>query len=181
MDYSDLPLHAGDGLVHVIVETPRGSAIKLKYDPRLRAFVWSRNLALGVRYPYDFGFLPQTLAEDGDGIDALVLSEAGSHPGVVVPGRILGALRVEQVRDGQAPRRNDRLIVVPSSERRWVPGGIGDLPQRVRDEIQAFFATSLLMTGKVVTFRGWAEAAEAEEAVRTCAARHAARAAGESG
>lgn len=158
----DLPLRDEAGHVRVVVEVPRGSGVKLKYDDRLGLFVWSRALSLGIRYPYDFGFFPQTLAGDGDAMDAVVFAEEGSYPGVVVPARVIGALRVEQQRPGQAVKRNDRVLVVPASaHRRKQIGDIGGVPQRTLDELQAFFAASLALTGKSVRFCGWADAAEA--------------------
>lgn len=158
----DLPLRDESGRVRVVVEVPRGSGVKLKYDDRLGLFVWSRALCLGIRYPYDFGFLPQTLAGDGDALDAVVFAEETSYPGVVVPARAIGALRVEQQRRGHAVKRNDRVLVVPASaHRRKQLDDIGAVPQRVLDELEAFFAASLALTGKSVRFCGWADAAEA--------------------
>jgi inorganic pyrophosphatase len=58
-----LPTWAGDDLVHVVVETPRGARAKLNFDPELRAFVLSKALMLGLSYPYDWGFIPSTRAE----------------------------------------------------------------------------------------------------------------------
>jgi inorganic pyrophosphatase len=158
----ELPLRDESGQLRVVVEVPRGSEVKLKYDDRLGLFVWSRALCLGIRYPYDFGFLPQTLAGDGDALDAVVFAEVASFPGVVVPARVLGALRVEQQRPGQPARRNDRVLMVPASaHRRKEIDDISGVPERVLDELQAFFAASLALTGKNVGFRGWSGAAEA--------------------
>jgi inorganic pyrophosphatase len=157
----DLALRDDRGNLRVVVEVPRGSAVKLKYDEHTGTFVWSRTLTLGVRYPYDFGFLPRTLAGDGDAVDALIYAEASSYPGVVVPGRAIGTLRVEQKRPGQPVRRNDRVVVVPVHDHRG--DGLNDIGQvepRVRQELEAFFAASLALTGKTVRFCGWADAAE---------------------
>jgi inorganic pyrophosphatase len=152
--------------VRVVVEVPRGSQVKLKYDRDTGTFVWSRPMPLGIRYPYDFGFLPGTLADDGDELDALVFTEVPSFPGVVVPSRPIGALRVRQQRDGGPVKRNDRIIVVPAVEhRRAGLRCVSELPARVLDEIQAFFAASLVLTGKTVQFGGWAAADEAAELI----------------
>lgn len=158
----ELPLYDRDGCIRVVVEVPRGSSVKLKYDPESGVFTWSRALSLGVRFPHDFGFLPQTIAGDGDALDALVLSSVPSYPGVVVATRIIGALRVEQERDGGPCKRNDRLLAVPINAHRCAHmNDVGDVPERVRDEIQAFFDASLLLTGKHVRFCGWADVDEA--------------------
>lgn len=162
----ELPLYDDQGQVRVVVEVPRGSAVKLKYDPRFGLFVWSRPLPLGIRYPYDFGFLPQTLAGDGDALDAIVYAEVESYPGVVVSARPIGALRVEQQRDGQPVKRNDRFLMVPTNaHRRGQVGDIVDVPRRVLDELEAFFVASLALTGKNVRYCGWADAAEARSLI----------------
>lgn len=171
----DLPLRLPDhsGL-RMVVETPRGSGIKFAYDPDTESFAWSRALIAGLTYPYDFGFLPQTLGDDGDALDALLLTDLGSHPGVVVPSRVLGALRVEQFRDDQPIKRNDRIMLMPLNEHRSGHiGEVADLPERMRDEIEAFFLASLQLTGKRIEFRGWADAEEARELVAAAATRFA--------
>ncbi len=159
----DLPLRMGDdGRVRMVVETPRGSGIKYAYDEVTQTFVWSRPLIAGLSFPYDFGFLPKTLGEDGDALDALLLTDLASHPGVVVPSRVVGALRIEQFREGQPAKRNDRIMLVPANEHRSGHiGEVAELSERVREEIEAFFLASLSLTGKRIEFRGWADAAEA--------------------
>jgi inorganic pyrophosphatase len=69
-----LPTWAKRNLVHVVVEAQRGSRLKLKYDPELRAIIWGHPLPVGFESPYDWGFVPSTLGQDGDPLDALVLS-----------------------------------------------------------------------------------------------------------
>lgn len=169
----DLPLFDEGGHVNVVVEVPRGSEVKLKYDADRCVFVWSRPMSLGICYPYDFGFLPQTLAGDGDAVDAVVFAEVASYPGVVVPSRVIGALRVEQEREGQPIKRNDRLIMVPlNAHRRSQTLDIGGVPPRILAEIEAFFAASLMLTGKAVRFCGWAAADEAAELIAEAHARY---------
>ena len=162
----DLPLRDRRGRLRMIVETPGGSRVKLKYDPALELFEWSRLLVLGSRYPHDFGFFPQTLADDGDALDAILLADEQTWPGVAVPVRVIGALRVEQQRPGGRKKRNDRLLCVPALDKSHDHlVDIDSVPQRVRDELQTFCHTSLALTGKRIKFLGWADAAEAEELV----------------
>ena len=78
---SDLPPFDAQHNLRVVVETPRGANIKIKYDEDLGCFSLSRILPLGVTYPYDFGFVPQTLAQDGDPLDVMVLIDALTYPG----------------------------------------------------------------------------------------------------
>lgn len=131
---------------------------------------------MGVTFPYDYGFLPRTLSGDGDALDAVVLAEVGSYPGVIIPARVVGALRVLQRRDGQPAKRNDRIVVVPVNEHRHREvESVTALPARLCDELEAFFGASLLLTGKKVEFQGWADATEAWSLVEDGAARFDAR------
>ena len=70
-----------DGLVVVVVETPRGSGNKFKFDPQLGVYRLDRVLPAGMVFPFDFGFIPRTAAEDGDPLDAMVLLDAPTYPG----------------------------------------------------------------------------------------------------
>jgi inorganic pyrophosphatase len=99
----------------VIVDTPAGSRNKYKYDPELLMFRISRILPEGSVFPYDFGFVPGTCAEDGDPIDVTVLGLAPSFPGCLVTARLLGVLRARQL-ERRRQIRNDRLIAVAETE-----------------------------------------------------------------
>ncbi len=74
-----------DGNLNMVVETPRGSTVKLKYEPKTKVFTVSRSLVLGLTYPFDWGFIPGTKAEDGDPLDALAVHDSSTYPGVVLP------------------------------------------------------------------------------------------------
>ncbi len=145
-----------EGGFHVVVESPRGSVVKLKYDPALQAIAVKRPLPLGFAYPYDWGFVPGTRAPDGDPVDALVYWDAPSYPGVVVACRALGVLRLEQDAQRGGRERNDRLLTVPLQH----PRGDGlrtvqDLPARIRDEIAHFFTSSIYFEPKSPQLLGW--------------------------
>src|SRR5438105_10935136 len=114
----ELPTQSKTGAIHVVVETPRGSAAKLEYDPELQAFTLSKSLILGLSYPYDWGFIPSTRGEDGDPIDVLVLHDVATTPGLVLKCKIIGVLEVLQNDGGKQTIRNDRLLAVPRDSHR---------------------------------------------------------------
>jgi len=169
-----LPARDEDGSVMVVVETPRGSAAKFKFDPDLNAIRLSRPLPAGVVYPHDWGFVPSTCAADGDPLDVMILWEGTSYPGVVVACRLLGLLKVEQTNLGTRGReRNDRLVALPV--RAMEAAGIAsilDVPSRRRAELERFFLNAVAFEGKDVTLLGWGgpdEAAAALEAAQATA------------
>ena len=101
---------------HVIVETPKGSRNKLAYDEKFGLFKLKNVLPVGASFPYDFGFLPVTLGEDGDPVDVLVLLDEPVAPGCLVPVRLIGVIAAEQTEEGQTVR-NDRLLAVSAVSR----------------------------------------------------------------
>ena len=99
-------------LVHAVVETPRGSPCKLEFDTKLRAFALAKPLLVGLTYPYDWGFIPSTKAEDGDPLDVLMIHDAATYPGLVLRCKPIGVLEVVQIANG-SEERNDRIFAVP--------------------------------------------------------------------
>ena len=167
-DFINLPCCDEDGNFHVVVEAPRGSLVKLKYDSRLDAFIFKRVLNLGVVYPYDWGFVPSTLADDGDPLDAMVLFDAPTWPGIVIPTVPIGVVRLVQRDDKKAGReRNDRIIAVPASDQRY--SDVTELPKRVRKELEQFFITITELSDKHVRLRGWDGPKAARTAIKKAA------------
>ena len=156
-----LPALDTDGTtVHMVVEAPRGATVKLKYEPKLRAFTPARALPLGLAYPFDWGFVPGTRAEDGDPVDALALHDAATYPGVVLRCRCLALIELDQrTGQGDARERNDRLLLLPTWEDRLA--GITELhalPQRMREEVEQFFLSTTFFTAKEARVLGWRDA-----------------------
>lgn len=170
MDLRHLPARAGDGAIHVVVESPRGATVKLKYEPALGVMTVARALPLGLAYPYDWGFVPGTEAADGDPLDAMIVWDAASYPGTVVRCRAVGVVRLEQDRKGRGGRiRNDRLILLPVKYERGAPvEDADDLPRRLREEIEQFFLMTVVFGKKNPRVLGWGGAAEAEALVDGC-------------
>ena len=162
-DLLSLPTRNAAGVL-VVVETPAGSHVKLKVDPELGHVTVSRPLPLGLHYPFDWGFIPSTRAEDGDPLDAMLHGIGPGEPGTVVPGRLLGVLKVEQNRKkGSGRQRNDRLFLAP------VEAAHGDAPRdvfafadRLRAELEDFFVWSTRWEKKDLRFLGWGGIDEAE-------------------
>ncbi|HZA34203.1 MAG TPA: inorganic diphosphatase [Vicinamibacterales bacterium] len=157
MRLDEIPTFGHNGLIHVVVESPRGATVKLKYDHELGVITLSRPLPTGLAYPHDWGFVPGTAASDGDPVDALVLSDTGTAPGVVIACRPIGVLEIEQNRATQDGReRNDRIIAVPQSAHRFDSlEDVCEMPERWRNEIAAFFIQSGAFERKDVTVLGW--------------------------
>ena len=151
-----LPVRSKAGDVHVVVETPRGSAAKLEFDPDLHVFTLSKPLILGLTYPYDWGFIPSTEGEDGDPVDVLVMHDVATAPGLVLKCKIIGVLQVLQGEKGKKSVRNDRLIAVPrDSHREKADKDARDLPKPVRKEIEKFFVATDELEDKSLKFLGW--------------------------
>jgi len=136
-----LPTRDDEGAWLAVIEASQGTRHKLKYKPEWNAFVLDGVLPVGLAFPYDFGFLPSTLGDDGDPLDVLVLADEALPPGAVVPCRIVGVVEAEQHDEDEADaKRNDRLLAVAvKSHRDGDCREIRDLPARILDEIEQFF------------------------------------------
>ncbi len=109
-NYTKLPMWADKACVYAVVETPRGSRAKLEFDSKLRVFMLAKPLLLGLTYPYDWGLIPSTKADDGDPV--LIIHDAATYPGLVLRCTPIGILEILQEKDGKK-ERNDRIFVVP--------------------------------------------------------------------
>ncbi|HXC37342.1 MAG TPA: inorganic diphosphatase [Burkholderiales bacterium] len=161
------------GLAHVIIDTPRGSRNKFKYDEELGCFRLSRILPAGLAFPCDFGSIPKTRAEDGDALDVLVLAEAPSFPGCLITVRLIGAITARQSEKGKTVR-NDRLIGVPQTPAN--PARYRDLREVHRDtldEIEQFFVAYNAAQGRRFVPAGRVGHARAAQLLDAALARHA--------
>src|SRR6185369_2023637 len=114
-DLSKLPaqLDQKKGTCRAIIETPKGSRNKFDYDPDSGLFMLGGLLPEGMNFPYDFGFIPSTLGEDGDPLDVLVLMDAPVVPGCLIRGRLIGVIKAQQREKNEKKWvTNDRLIAV---------------------------------------------------------------------
>jgi inorganic pyrophosphatase len=125
--------------VRVVVESPMNSKVKYAYDPDTDTMSYEKELPEGLSFPFDFGFIPGTIGDDGDPLDGLVLVKTPSLSGCVMVCRLLCVLTAEQQEKGEA-LRNDRFLMVPA-EAELYEGirDIHDLESSYLDQIDSFF------------------------------------------
>lgn len=146
--FNHTPARARGGLVHVVVDTPKGSANKYKFDVDLQAFKLSRVLPLGAHFPFDFGFIPGTVADDGDALDVILIVNVPSFVGCLMKARLIGVVTAEQ-REQRRTIRNDRLIAVPVTPvNKPKVRRIDDLPTQQLDELESFFINYNKLQGR---------------------------------
>jgi len=127
------------GTVNAIVETPRGKRNKFRLDEQLQLFRLGKVLPAGSSFPYDFGFIPGTKAEDGDPLDVLVLMDESAFPGCVVESRLAGVIEAEQVENGESIR-NDRLVAVAAEAHNYRDiKSLRDINAELLNELEHFF------------------------------------------
>lgn len=95
--------------IHAVIETPKGAAAKYNFDPETGLFKLKKILPKGMTFPFHFGFIPFTLAEDGDPVDVFVLMDEAAWPGCFIECKVLGVIEAEQKQEGKT-ERNDRII-----------------------------------------------------------------------
>ncbi|HEX4578160.1 MAG TPA: inorganic diphosphatase [Edaphobacter sp.] len=160
------PVRKKDGMLQVIVETPKGSRNKFSFDPEQEIFALKKVLPEGMVFPYDFGFLPKTMAEDGDPIDVLLLMDEPAFPGVLVPSRLIGVIEGEQV-DGKKRIRNDRLVAVAETNHMYENiRNLKDLPKNFLRELEEFFVNYHRLQGKEYKLLGCEDVATAEKLIK---------------
>src|SRR3984885_11893794 len=142
------PIDKKDGLLQVIIETPAGSRNKFAFDPDQGIFALKKVLPAGMVFPYDFGFVPQTIAGDGDPIDVLLLMDEPAFPGCAVKARLIGVIEGEQL-DGKKKIHNDRLVAVAEMNHMYANiRKLKDLPAQWLTELQDFFVNYHNLEGK---------------------------------
>lgn len=135
--------------VTAIIESPKGSGQKYDYEKDMKLFRLTKILPAGMVFPFDFGFIPDTLAEDGDPLDIIVISEFKSFTGCMMECTIIGAIKAFQTeRDGEK-MRNDRFLGIPVvSELFKDISNTDQLPKSIISQIQNFFKNYNEQAGK---------------------------------
>lgn len=136
------------GELNVIVDTPKGSRNKYKFDEELGLFRLGGVLAVGHVFPFDFGYVPNTLGGDGDPLDVLILMDEPAFAGCLIPSRLIGVIQASQTEDGKT-ENNDRLIAVAAGARVHSDvKSLDDLNETLIDEIEHFFVSYNEAKGK---------------------------------
>jgi inorganic pyrophosphatase len=163
--WHDVPL--GDDApeeINVIIEIPRGSNNKYEIDKKTGLIKLDRANYSSAPYPVDYGFAPQTLWDDGDALDVMVLSTFPLNTGILVAVRPVGV--VEMIDNGES---DYKVISVPVEDKRWEDvADLADINKHTLKEIQHFFETYKLLKGKPVSveIKGIKGKSEALEAVK---------------
>ncbi len=168
----DLPIgEKAPEVVHMVIEVPARSANKYEFDEETGMIKLDRVLPSSQVYPGDYGFIPQTLAEDGDPLDGVILSTFPLLPGVLVEVRPVALIEME---DEKGP--DSKIIGVVAEDPRWDQvQDLADLPQGVLDEIQNFFETYKALEakkGKWVKVTGFKDKSAALEELKASMERY---------
>ena len=141
-------------LLRVVIETPKGSRNKFAFDEEEQIFALKKVLPAGMTFPYDFGFVPSTLADDGDPVDVLLLMDEPAYPGVLVRTKVIGIIEGEQGK-GKKRERNDRVIAVEMQNHEWKHAKhVDDLGKQFLKELEKFFVNYHALSGEEYSILG---------------------------
>lgn len=134
---------------NVVIETPRGCRNKYKFVPERGVFTLHHVLPAGAVFPYDFGYIPGTIGDDGDPLDVLVLMDQPAFTGCVVPARLIGVIEAEQTEPDGKAIRNDRIVAVATQAHDYQDlKSLKDVNQNLMQEIEHFFVSYNEMRGR---------------------------------
>lgn len=149
-------------VVYAVIEIPRGSRNKYEYDKDMEAFALDRVLYSPVHYPAEYGIIPQTLYDDGDPMDIMVLMEQPTFPGCIIESRAIGMMRM--IDDGD---QDDKILAVPTQDPRYQEvQDLEDVAPHLLKEIAQFFQDYKALEGKETEVQGWVGKEEAFKAIK---------------
>ena len=164
MDLSLIPPQPEPGVINVLIEIPGGSKNKYEFDKDLNAFALDRVLFASVKYPYDYGFVPNTLADDGDPLDGMVMMDEPTFPGCVIAARPIGMLLMIDGGD-----RDEKILCVPAEDPRYNEvKSLNDIAPHRLEEIAEFFRTYKNLEKKVTEIQGWKDVDAVTPLVEEC-------------
>jgi inorganic pyrophosphatase len=143
-----------EGTCRAIIETPKGYRNKFDYDSKSNLFMLGGLLPEGMMFPFDFGFIPCTLGDDGDPLDILVLMDAPAHVGCLIDVRLIGVIAAEQSQDGEK-ETNDRLlgVAIHSYDHEGL-NTIADVSKTLLSQLEEFFVSYNKQRGKTFKITG---------------------------
>jgi len=140
MNVDHIPAFQGKH-INVIIETPLGSCFKYAYDPLTDVMIVKHQLPKGYFFAFNFGFIPNTLAEDGDPLDVIVYSDEHCLSGALIQCRVVGALNARQKKERKTIH-NDRIIAVPAGIKVYDSiKKVGDIDKQVLAQYEHFFVS----------------------------------------
>lgn len=147
--------------LEAFIEIPKGSSNKYEYDQQRGVFVLDRALFSPMYYPADYGFIPGTLAGDGDPLDVLVLVVNPTFPGCRIRCRPIGMFRMADEKG-----EDEKIIAVPAGDPRSAElQEVAELGPHLRREIEHFFSQYKQLEGKPVAVKGWADSSAAWQTI----------------
>jgi inorganic pyrophosphatase len=141
-------------LCKVIIETPKGRRNKFRYNPEFQLFELGGLLPEGLAFPFDFGFIPSTLADDGDPLDVMVLMDEPAHVGCLLDVRLIGVIEANQVEDGKKIVNNRLIGVAVHSYSHESLSSLKDVNKSTLDQVDEFFISYNKSRGKRFTVTG---------------------------
>jgi len=159
------PGNVDEGIVNTVVEIPEGSQLKVEWDREHAAFMLDRVEPAIFAKPCNYGFIPQTLDEDGDELDTLIVCPEPLPTGVWLEAKIIGVMRFED--DGEV---DDKIVVVPTDNRddRDAINSLADIPQLVKKLEHHFTHYKDLKKPGSTIVKGWGDVGEAKAVVKEC-------------
>lgn len=151
--------------INVIIETPKGSRVKYVYTPDSGLFRVKRVLPEGMIFPFNFGFIPKTFAEDGDPLDILLLNDESIVPGSLVRAQLIAVIKAKQTENGKT-FVNDRIVGMAIDEEMPPEFFAVELDKRRAAQIEFFFATYNRASGKQFKISGIGSARHAAKLIR---------------
>jgi inorganic pyrophosphatase len=162
------PFDGESGNLNVVIETPKGCRNKYSYDFDLKSYKLKSVLPEGAVFPFDFGSIPGTVADDGDPLDVLLLMDEPAFTGCLIEARLLGVIKAKQTKKGKT-ERNDRLIAVAAESHTHASlKSLSKLEPRMLDEIEHFFVSYNKARGKEFNPIGRSGPAAANRLIRKC-------------
>jgi inorganic pyrophosphatase len=160
------PFDKKSGALQVIIETPKGSRNKYAFDESHGLFLLKRVLPAGMAFPYDFGFVPRTRAEDGDPLDVLVLMDEPAFVGCLLQCRIIGIIEGEQGKKKEQ-ERNDRVVAIEMDNHSFADlEHVDDLGNQFVNELEAFFVNYHDLSGEKYRILGARGPKEAQRRIK---------------